>query len=229
MKKLAILLTLLLVVMSFMLAGCGRVYTASNPLPLARTVPHSVGAPFQNCNVCHIADQLAAMVPHKDFDKDTTAGNCLQKGACHGGLPVAPPPQTTPTATATVPTPTATQTQPTATATGTASATPTPTGPGTGAGTGTGTKTTTPPAGPAVLTKAALALEAPTHPAAYATLCMMCHAPGMGVNQFPLPPTWPGTPKTPGTFTITPGSDQDHTGRTDTADCVKSGCHAKSW
>jgi len=225
MKKLAILLTLLLVVMSFMLAGCGRVYTASNPLPLARTVPHSVGAPFQNCNVCHIADQLAALVPHKDFDKDTTAGNCLQKGACHGGLPVVPPPATSstvPAQTATQTTPTATSTS-SATATATATSTATKTGAGTGAGTGTGG------GGAPVLTKAALALEAPTHPAAYAALCMMCHAPGMGVNQFPLPPTWPGTPKTPGTFTITPGSDQDHTGRTDTADCVKAGCHAKSW
>jgi len=58
---------------------------------------------------------------------------------------------------------------------------------------------------------------------------MLCHAAGVGVQQYPLPPVWPGTPITPGPWTIVPGSDQDHTNRTIPADCIKAGCHAKSW
>jgi hypothetical protein len=119
--------------------------------------------------------------------------------------------------------------------------TTTKTGAGTGAGTGTGTGTGTPPAstattptvtsgGTPVLTKTALQLDAAFHPAAYITtpgLCIVCHGPGVGAQQYPLPPTWAGTNKTPGPYTITPGSDQDHTGRTDSADCFKTGCHTK--
>ncbi len=222
MKKLAILLTLLLVVSSFAIAGCGRVYS-SNPMPIARTVPHSVDAPFQNCNVCHNADQLAAVIPHKDFDKDTTAGNCLQKGACHGGLPTQPPQTTTPKPTATQPT--ATSTQPTATQpTATSTSTPTKTGGGTGAGTGAGTG-----GGAPALTKAPLAIEIATHPAAYAALCGMCHTDAPGPNQYPIPPTWAGSAKSPGPWTVTAGSPADHTGRVDTAACVAAGCHAKPW
>jgi hypothetical protein len=57
----------------------------------------------------------------------------------------------------------------------------------------------------------------------------MCHGPGVGAQQYPMAGTWNGTSKTPGTFTIAAGSDADHTGRTNASDCVKSGCHAKSW
>ena len=80
-----------------------------------------------------------------------------------------------------------------------------------------------------VLTKAPLSLQAVTHPSAYKDLCLLCHAAGMGPQAYPLPPTWTGTTLTPGTWIITLGSDQDHTGRTTTADCVKGGCHTTSW
>ena len=84
-------------------------------------------------------------------------------------------------------------------------------------------------AGAPALAKTALALEATTHPAAYKDLCMMCHGPGTGTLQYPLPPTWPGTPKSPGPWTVSAGSDVDHTGRASNADCVKAGCHQSRW
>ena len=283
MKKLALLITILLVTTSVLTAGCGRVYTNTNPGPLPRAVPHAVDFRFSNCNVCHVADQLAVKnVPHDNFtndmcDQDGCHGplvyktkstspiarpiphivtapldNCVAchdpaktgtviphsmykdntlclTPACHKvGPPVTTPPVTTPPASTTAPTTPTTPTTPAGTTppggtttTPPASTTTPPAG------------TTTPPAstagGPPVLTLAALPLDAPTHPAAYKDLCMMCHAAGMGAQQYPLPPTWAGTPKTPGSFTVTPGSDQDHTGRTTTADCVKSGCHKAPW
>jgi hypothetical protein len=79
-----------------------------------------------------------------------------------------------------------------------------------------------------VLDKAAMALEPASHPAAYATLCMLCHAEGVGVQQYPMAPSWPGTPKTPGPWTVTKGSPADHTGKTDVATCLgQTGCHPK--
>lgn len=285
MKKLALLITVLLVMTSIMTAGCGRVYSAPNPGPMPRPVPHAVDFKFENCNVCHVNDQLSATISHATFTNDT----CSQAG-CHGAL-VYTTPNTSPVARAiphivTAPlnncvachlpektgkiiphamykdntmcltpachvvkgaVPTPTTSAPPASTTTPIPTTPTTskTGAGTGAGTGTANQTPTTPAGTTavsttppvstsgggapVLTKAALPLEIATHPAAYKDLCMMCHAAGVGVQQYPLPPTWPGTPKTPGTFTITPGSDADHTGRTTTADCVKAGCHKAPW
>ena len=287
MKKLALPIALLLVITSALGAGCGRVYTAANTGALPRTVPHALDFRFDNCNACHVSDQLAATIPHADFTNDT----CTISG-CHGALvyttpstsPVARPiphivtapldncvvchipaltgkiiphaaykdntlcltpachvvkgstpatttpatttPATTPTTKLTTPTtPAGTTTPPAGTTTPPAGTTTPP------AGTTTPPAgTTTPPAGgPPVLTIPGKPLVAATHPAAYAALCMMCHAAGVGVQQYPLPPTWPGTPLTPGPWTITPGSDQDHTNRTDTAECIKAGCHAKSW
>ncbi len=80
-----------------------------------------------------------------------------------------------------------------------------------------------------VLTLAALTLTAPTHSAAVATLCLMCHGVGVGVQQYPVAPSWDGTPLTPGPWTVTAGSDQDHTGGTDVATCTQDGCHAAPW
>jgi hypothetical protein len=217
------------------ITGChgALVYTTPNTSPIARPIPHIVTDPLDDCVACHLPGETGKIIPHNIYQDNTM---CLTP-ACHvvkGTTPTTTPPVTTTPPTTTIqPTPTTSKT-----------------GTGTGAGTGTGggTKTTSPTettapgttttttptttagGGPPVLTKAALALEVATHPAAYKDLCMMCHAAGMGVQAYPLPPTWPGTPKTPGgPYTITPGSDADHTGRTTTADCVKAGCHAAPW
>jgi hypothetical protein len=58
-------------------------------------------------------------------------------------------------------------------------------------------------------------------------LCLYCHAQGVGYseaqpglllypggNQYPLPPTWQGSPNMPGNWIILEGSEADHTGRT---------------
>jgi ABC-type transport system substrate-binding protein len=91
------------------------------------------------------------------------------------------------------------------------------------------TITTTPPTtttgGPPVLDIAAKPIDPTTHPDAYSTLCLTCHGPGVGAEQFPLPPTWAGTDLTPGPWTIIPGSTQDHTGLTDVSKCISEGCH----
>jgi hypothetical protein len=57
----------------------------------------------------------------------------------------------------------------------------------------------------------------------------MCHGVGVGAQQYPVAPSWDGTTITPGPWTITAGSDQDHTGRTDAAVCTQDGCHAAPW
>ncbi len=104
---------------------------------------------------------------------------------------------------------------------------PTSTAPTTSSDTTPTGGTTTTPSGK-VLGDKALALEAASHPAAYAALCMVCHGPGVGVQQYPLAGTWPGTPKSPGPWTVTAGSPADHTGRTDVATCTtQAGCHTK--
>jgi hypothetical protein len=76
-----------------------------------------------------------------------------------------------------------------------------------------------------VLEKAALPVSAATHPAAYAAMCLACHQQGVGVEQYPMAPSWPGTPSSPGPWLVTAGSPADHTGRTDTSACTQSGCH----
>jgi hypothetical protein len=49
----------------------------------------------------------------------------------------------------------------------------------------------------------------------------------VGAQQYPIAPTWDGTNLTPGPWSVTAGSDQDHTGRTDAATCLT--CHTKNW
>jgi hypothetical protein len=280
MKKLAIILAFLLVAVSAGITGCGRLYETPYTGALPRTVPHQLSVQLNNCNVCHVNDQLAvASIPHDSFTEDL----CTLDG-CHGALvyttpntsPISRPithlitypledcvachlpdetgiiiphtpytdntlclnpgchatgtlPPTTPTTPPPTTTPTTSTTQPTtSTPGGTPSTTPT-TPTETTTPTGTPTETTT-PGGPPVLDMTALPLDLATHPQAYSALCMLCHGPGMGVQQYPLPPVWDGTPITPGPYTITPGSDQDHTGRTDTATCVtQTGCHKAPW
>jgi uncharacterized membrane protein len=92
------------------------------------------------------------------------------------------------------------------------------------------TTTTTTPAGK-VLGSTAMQLDKATHPASYATMCLMCHVstPSATVTapaNLPTPPTWPGSAVAPGPWTVTPGSPADHTGLTDTSQCTtKAGCH----
>ena len=79
-----------------------------------------------------------------------------------------------------------------------------------------------------MLDKAPLPLEGANHTSVSAAMCYICHMPGAG-NDYPVAPSWAGSDKTPGTWTITAGSDADHTGRTDAAGCIVAGCHAKNW
>ncbi len=265
MKKTAILLTLLLVVSSFAMAGCGRVYTEPNTGSMPRVVPHDLDVRFENCDVCHVTDQLSVTsISHASFTNDM----CTIDG-CHGELtytepstsPVARPiphiitaplddctachnpadtgviiPHAAYTnanclmvgchATTTTPPPTTTSQPPTTTSQPPSSTTEPP--PGTPPDTGSATPTDTAAGAPA-LTATALPLTGATHSAAVATLCLMCHGPGVGAQQFPLPPEWAGTTLTPGPWSVAAGSDADHTDRTDPATCIQAGCHAKNW
>jgi cytochrome c553 len=88
--------------------------------------------------------------------------------------------------------------------------------------------TTTSAAGKA-MDAVAMKLEPATHPAAYDTLCLMCHGAGMA-NQYPTTPSWDGSKAAstshPGTWTVAAGSPADHTGRTDVSVCLtQAGCH----
>lgn len=94
------------------------------------------------------------------------------------------------------------------------------------------TTTTTPPPSTGTLPETAPAIT--THSkdvlAAYKGLCLpMCHGPGTA-NQFPLPPAWNGktygSTHNTGVYTITTGSNADHTGRTEDLCTTKAGCHA---
>lgn len=80
--------------------------------------------------------------------------------------------------------------------------------------------------GAPVLDKAPLSLSTPTHSQALASMCNMCHnAAATGNSLYPMAPEWAGSTKTPGPWTITAKSDADHTGRSDNAGCMASGCH----
>jgi hypothetical protein len=63
--------------------------------------------------------------------------------------------------------------------------------------------------------------------ASYKGTCLICHGAGMP-NQYPLPPSWDG--KAFGStwhtavYSVKPGSDADHTGRT-AAGCSEDDCH----
>jgi len=57
----------------------------------------------------------------------------------------------------------------------------------------------------------------------------MCHGPGTA-NTAPYPPTWDGKAAgstfNPGVYTVKPGSNADHTGRTEEQCTTQAGCHA---
>lgn len=254
MKKLAVLLTILLVAISFAIAGCGRLEPNTGALP--RVVPHALDVRFENCNVCHVGDQLSVTsIPHNDFTNDT----CTQIG-CHGNRVTEPNPlplaRTAPHVTTSpldnciachLPAETGNviphsmyvdnsmclnvgchgtgATPPIPPPTTTVAPPPTD---GTVNPPDTGT-TGEPPSGGNVLDKAALPLEPPTHGVAVAAMCNFCHTANPDAMGFPVAPSWAGSDKTPGPWVITAGSDADHTGRNDNAGCVVAGCHAKNW
>ena len=91
------------------------------------------------------------------------------------------------------------------------------------------TTTTTTKTSNAALSETAAKIT--THNAAqltgYKGLCLMCHGTGT-TNAFPAAPSWDGkangSTANPGTYTVTAGSNADHTGRT-ADDCTKAGCH----
>ena len=147
--------------------------------------------------------------------------------ACGGGSPSSSSPTTTtstPPVTTTSETPTTTSQTPTTT-----SETPTTTSEAP-ATTQQAETTSEAPSGGGALSETAIAIT--NHSAAvlkaYNGLCLTCHGAGT-TNQFPLPDSWDGTAagstKNPGVYTITVGSDADHTGRT-SDQCTQDGCHA---
>ena len=252
MKKFAVLLTIALVVTSIVVTGCGRAGPNTDFLP--RAVPHAIGVPFENCNVCHIGDQLSVgNIPHADFTNDS----CAQAG-CHGERTLvrpnpAPSPISRPIPHAVIspldncvachlPAGTgniiphsmyvdnSTCLTPACHSTGTAPPVVTTSPPPTG---NPGTTTTTPPdppGGAPLLDKAALPLPLDaSHSAAMATMCIFCHNADPGPTQYPIAPSWAGSVKSPGPWTVTAGTDADHTDRMDNAACVAAGCHAKTW
>ncbi|RJO60455.1 MAG: hypothetical protein C4542_09160 [Dehalococcoidia bacterium] len=215
-KKLLILLAIALVVIP-VASACGRTApTGITTLP-APKVPHVVDVRFENCNACHVTNQLRATFPLLHAGEQVVLGKTVSvyytnkdciSAACHvlqAGVTM-PPPTTTKTTTTT-------------------GGTGTTTTGGTGT---TGTTTTSNP--PATLTDKAIAIT--THNAAamaaYKTLCQMCHAKGLA-NSNPYPPTWDGkasgSTQNTGVYEIVPGSPQDHTPYT-IEQCTQAGCHA---
>ncbi len=200
-KKLLILIALVLVVLP-VASACGRTTKLGDKkfLPM----PHPLDVRFENCNVCHAADQVKLTT--LPFDHTLyTFQNCMQAG-CHKYTP----PKTT---TA----PPLTTTSPSTTPGGT-----------------TGTGTAPPPTTTAVaLTLPEIGLPNTTHSkavlASYKGLCMMCHGLGMS-NAQPYAPTWDGKASGSlvnlGVYTVLAGSKADHTGRTNETDCLQANCHA---
>jgi hypothetical protein len=211
-KKLLILLAFALVVIP-VASACGRTApTGITTLP-APKVPHVVDVRFENCNVCHVADQLKANVPLPHATKQVVLGKTVSiyypnkdciSAACHvlqAGV-TTPPPTTTPTTTTTG---------------------------GTGTTTTGGTGTTT---SATLKTLSEIGVPNTTHNkaalAAYKTIgCLFCHGP-TGSNPQPYAPTWDAKTSThnTGIFAVTPGSKADHTGYTNETDCEQANCHA---
>lgn len=192
--------------------GChgALTYTTPNMTAVSRPIPHVVTAPLDNCIACHDPAKTGKVIPHSIY-KDNSL--CLTP-ACHSTT--APPPTTTtpPPTTATTSKP------PTSTATTTTTSPPP-----------SSTTSAPPPSSTQAATLPATAIDITNHNAAvlaaYKTVCLICHGPGM-VNQFPLPPSWDGTRygSTHNTvvYPVTAGSPQDHTGRT-VDQCTQAGCH----
>jgi hypothetical protein len=80
-KKLLILLALILVVVPAA-AACGRTTTTGSTSLPADKVPHAVDVRFENCNACHVADQLNAKKPFDHVALEYTNQNCTSI-VCH--------------------------------------------------------------------------------------------------------------------------------------------------
>jgi len=200
-KKLLILLAITLVVILPVVSGCGRTAPTGVTTVPGPKVPHVVDVRFENCNACHVADQLSATKPLPHTGMGYTNKDCIS-AACHAltiGATTPPPTSTTP------------PTSPTGTGTGTTTATSQP------------AKTLTDVALPNTTHNLAAL-------AAYKTVgCLFCHGPN-GSNPQPYAPSWNATASNSvhnsGTFVVVPGSPADHTGYTNDTDCEKAGCHA---
>jgi hypothetical protein len=191
-KKLLILLALALVVV-LSVTACGRTTTMGEITPLAPQVAHPIDVRFENCNACHVADQLAAKpLPHTGMGY--TNADCTMVG-CHAAQGTT---TTTPTTTTTANTST---TQSTTTSAGTT--------------TTTSTTSSTPAGNPIPTTGMKITTHSAAVLASYNGLCLMCHGQGTGVSQYPLPPSYTSRSLSPGTvYVVEPGVPGDHTGRT---------------
>jgi len=83
---------------------------------------------------------------------------------------------------------------------------------------------------PPVLDKTALPMPIDAnHSPTLDRICVFCHNADPGPTQYPLAPSWAGSAKSPGPWTIVAGSDADHTGRFNSSSCFVAGCHTVSW
>ena len=207
-KKLLILLAFALIVVP-VAASCGRLPVKTG-VPIAPAVGHPIDVRYENCNACHVQDQLDAKpLPHLGLNY--TNAQCTQKG-CHAVQGAVTTTTTPPVSTTTIP-PVSTTTTP-------------------GGSTTSGGSTTPVSSTPAAATLPAAAVAITTHTAAqlasYKGLCQMCHGPGT-TNSNPYPPTWDGKANgstvNTGKYTVVAGSTQDHSQYT-VDQCTQAGCHA---
>jgi cytochrome c553 len=212
-KKLLIMLAIALVVVP-VASSCGR--TALKGQSKAQPIPHVIDVRFENCLVCHVADQIAAKVPFDHVALQYTSKDCSSLPICHAlpaGSITTPPTKTTTAPPSTTPS--------------------TSTTPG---GTTGSTGTALPPTTTAVAkTLPEVGLPNTTHSkavlASYKGLCLMCHGQGMSNSQ-PYAPTWDGKASgslvNTGVYTVIAGSKADHTGYTNETDCLQANCHANA-
>lgn len=194
-KKLLILLATIVVILP-LVSACGR--TAVTGKPIAQPVPHAIDVRFENCNACHVADQLNAKpLPHAGMGY--TNADCTKAG-CHAAKAGA---TTTP---ATTP----------------ASTTPAATTPGATTPVSSAPAATLPTVGVAITTHNAAQLTG------YKGLCQMCHGPGTtNSNPYPTTWDGKanGSTANTGVYSVVAGSVQDHTSYT-VEQCTQAGCHA---
>ena len=193
-KKLLILLATVVILLPIV-SACGR--TAPTGKPLAQPVPHAIDVRFENCNACHVNDQLNAKpLPHKGMGY--TNADCTKPG-CHAAStttttpPVTTPPVSTPPVSSGVTTP------PVSTPAATLSE-----------------------VGVAITTHN---LAQMTGYKGLCQMCHA--AGGTNSNPYPptWDGAKNGSTANKGVYTITPGSVQDHTNYT-VDQCTQAGCHA---
>jgi hypothetical protein len=218
-NKIIITIVALVIALPF-IGECGR--TAPTAAMLAQPMAHPNDIRFENCMVCHVADQLAAKpLPHTGMG--FTNKDCIKSG-CHklqGAATVTPPPPTTQPPAITTQPPTIT---PVSTPAGSTAPTGSTTPPPSSNSTTTPPTSVTTPAGKVLNLQPKSAIKS-AHPDSMKTMCLFCHAAGAGALQYPLPPNWDGSAVTPGPWVVEKSSPADHAGRTDPATCLQAGCH----